>query len=881
MRSMTNRFLSTMFCAGTFAFAASSASGQPSTSVAPSATAPAATLTPPQVAKFVEAERPAGAGDDGVSVDLDLTVGADGALTDAKVAVSGGEAFDAAALDAVRKFTFTPARRGDKAVPARIRYRYVFEPRAAAADTEGEGTTAGAASSTPAPRAGRLEGKVLLRSGGQPIPGAEVSLLSAEGIEVRRQQTGEDGGFRFPDVAAGSYRVHVEAPELDALDQAETVAAGELTSLTYRLDTAKPAAVAEFGAVASIEAPAREVTKRTLKAEELTRSAGTRGDALRAIELLPGVAKPPGLDGLVIIRGSAPTDSQVMFEGAPVDRLYHFGGLTSFAHSRLLERIDLYPGNFSARYGRKMGGIVDVGVRDPRTDGYHGIADVNVIDSSLLVEGPVGKRGAFAVAAKRSYIDVWFQNLLPKDIVKLTAAPVYYDYQAIYTYRPENGDRLRLMGYGSGDVFRLNLANPADGDPAFSGNVGQSTSFHRLQAGWRHVYAPGVEHDITLTGGVFANNLGIGALGMDLQGRDAYGRAEWRAQVASRLRLMGGIDVHAVDVDVIYHGPSLTQFEGNPDQQGPLTAQTIATFNGKFRTFRPAAYLEALVQPWEPLTIVVGARGDYYTDVSAWSVDPRLTSRLQVARRTFIKGGVGSFTQPPDYGEALAGIGNPDLKLRHSEHYGLGVEQGFGERINLSVEGFYKNLHELQVNGTNAAGEPSVVNAGKGRIYGLEVHTKVQPTGRLFGFVSYTLSRSERNDHGEGWRLFDYDQTHILTVASGYRLGRGWDVGGTFRMVSGNPGTPVVGSIYDANRDYYAPVYGATNSIRDPLFHRLDVRVEKSWKFQAWKLATYLDLQNAYNRRSQEGLQYSYDYSKRAKIEGLPIIPSLGLRGEF
>src|SRR5207302_10847017 len=113
---------------------------------------------------------------------------------------------------------------------------------------------------------------------------------------------------------------------------------------------------------------------------------------------------------------------------------------------------------------------------------------------------------------------------------------------------------------------------------------------------------------------------------------------------------------------------------------------------------------------------------------------------------------------------------NPALRLSHAQHYGLGVEQGFGERVTLSVEGFYKRLRDLEVNGTAADGQPGLVNGGNGRIYGLEVLGKVHPTARVFGFVSYTLSRSERNDHGDGWRLFDYDQTHILTAAGGYRL---------------------------------------------------------------------------------------------------------------
>src|SRR5262245_15398193 len=402
-------------------------------------------LTPPRVAKFVEAKRPEGTPPEGAAVDLELTIAADGTLTDAKVVGSAGDALDAAALEAVRQFTFEPARKGDKAIPARIRYRYTFEaappPSPAAPDAGGEGGAASAPGekpAAPAPRAGRLEGRVLARAADKPVAAATITLLSDTDQTVGTTLAAEDGAFAFADVAPGSYRVRIEAEGFATVQATEAVTSGEATAITYRLEAAKKKKDTEyeFGATASIAAPPREVTKRALAPDELVRAAGTRGDPLRVIELLPGVARPPGLAGFIIIRGSSPFDSQAYFEGGAVGRIYHFGGLTSFVNPRLLDHIDLYPGNFSARYGRKMGGIIDVGIRDPKTDGLHAMTDVNLIDASFIVEAPVGKRGAFAIAAKRSYIDFWFENVVPQDAIGVTAAPVYYDYQAVYTYRP-------------------------------------------------------------------------------------------------------------------------------------------------------------------------------------------------------------------------------------------------------------------------------------------------------------------------------------------------------------------------------------------------------------------------------------------------------------
>jgi hypothetical protein len=173
-------------------------------------------------------------------------------------------------------------------------------------------------------------------------------------------------------------------------------------------------------------------------------------------------------------------------------------------------------------------------------------------------------------------------------------------------------------------------------------------------------------------------------------------------------------------------------------------------------------------------------------------------------------------------------------------------------------------------------------NDGIGRIYGAEASARLRPTAKSSGFLSYTLSRSERRDHaGEDYRLFNWDQTHILTVAGAYRVRSHWDLSATFRYVTGNPLTPIAGSIYNANTDTYKPLYGAINSERSNAFHRLDLRIERSWAVKSGSIAAYLDVQNAYNRQSEEGRTYNYDYTQSKVVPGLPIIPSIGVRGEI
>jgi len=837
----------------------------------PTATSAASALTPPKLVTFVDATYPAAAKAAHLEarVELELTVAATGKITEARVVEPVGNGFDQAAVEAARKFVFQPARRGDHAIPARIKYSYVFELVAEAA---------------PAPTTGELEGRVLARGRDEVLPGVVVTLVSEDGQTTRTAVSDAAGAFHFERLSPGAFHLSLAAAERAPLASDEIVTAGDLTSVTYRLDAKTSAragepAPLEFSATATVEAPPREVTKRSLTGEELLRVAGTRGDPLRAIEYMPGVGRSPQAD-FVIIRGSSPADSEVQFEGAPVYRLYHFGGLTSFVQPRLLDKIDLYPGNFSARFGRKMGGIIDVGVRDPKTDGLHGMVDVNIIDSSFLFEGPLTQNWSFALAAKRSYIDLFIDKLVPKEEAQFTAAPVYWDYQAMVAYKPGSNDRFRAMVYGSYDDLKLILAHPADSDPALRGGVSSNSVFHRAQITWQHKYNVAVEHEINASTGPFSYAQNVGpALSFRVPGYEGFLRSEWRARVTDQLRVMGGLDVTYNWFRATYEGPRVTQLDGDPDTFGPLTGRQNVQLENTFGFFRPAAYLEAIWQATQRMTLVPGARVDYLGDVQQTTFDPRLTGRYVLTPTTTLKGGVGLFSQGPSGAESLPVLGNPHLRPSRAQHYSAGIEQEVGGRLKLTAEGFYKRLSALPVN-SPVPGE-NLNNDGVGRIYGGEGSARLRPTAKSSGFVSYTLSRSERNDHGTEWRRFNWDQTHILTVAGAYRLGRGWDLSGTFRYVTGNPMTPVVGSIYNARIDTYKPIYGAVNSDRSNAFHRADLRVEKTWRVRGGSLAAYLDVQNAYNRPNEEGRAYNYNFTQSGVISGLPILPSLGVRGEI
>jgi outer membrane receptor protein involved in Fe transport len=300
----------------------------------------------------------------------------------------------------------------------------------------------------------------------------------------------------------------------------------------------------------------------------------------------------------------------------------------------------------------------------------------------------------------------------------------------------------------------------------------------------------------------------------------------------------------------------------------------------------PALFSELDMHPSKRTQVVTGVRVDYTRETGRVDVAPRITARYDIVPgfpKTTLKGGSGLFFQAPGLVELVLKDDQTSLRSQRAFQNSLGIEQELSERVKLSAEGFINLLDNLVSRGLDEQRVVRYNNYGKGRIYGGEFMLRYEADERFFGWLSYTLSRSERTwVPGEPSHLFYLDQTHILTALGSYTLGRGWEIGMRFRYVSGNLYTPCPRGIYSSNDTGYLCVSGPLFSERLPAFHQLDVRVDKKFQFKGWALSAYLDLINAYNRKNPDFIQYNYNYSEsRAQTASLPLVPSIGLRGEF
>ncbi len=852
-------------CAAVLAMLSAVLTANPTSAQEP-ATKSSAVLVAPKLVEEVVPEYPASktASGESAKVVVTLTIDATGAVTDAVVATSGGEDFDASALAAAKKLVFEPATKDGKPIPAKIPYTFAFEVEKPAA-----------ASTVKAVANGALRG-VIKTGEDAPLPGATVTIAS-HGKTVATTTTDANGAFAF-ELAPGGYRVTVTADGFAPYGSDENVAEKSVTAVTYRT-TSKGAGV-EINVAG--KRPPREVTVHSLEGEEIKKIPGTNGDALRAVENMPGVARPPGGIAMLIVRGSGPADTGVFIDGTSVPLAYHFVGLTSVFPSEVLEKIEFYPGNFGTEFGRHMGGVVDVRLRSPKKT-WGGLLQFDLLDGRFLLEGPISSKTRFLVAGRRSWVDAWLGPVMKGTGADLTVAPVYYDSQAVLEHDVTPTTTARLVAFGSSDRMKLLFSSPPAGDPITGLSV--MTRFFRLQARTDTRFGDSARWINMVSWGIDEGRQEIGDRYLDITLRPLNARSDLRAKLADGITFIGGLDFHYVTTHVDLFLPPMPQ---PGDAPSPFFARpaTALAFNAKW--FRPAAYATLELTPAKGLKLLPGVRADWTSDTSQWTFSPRGIARWDVTPtfpRTTLKGGVGLYHQPPEPYQSVAPYGTPGVKVNRATHYALGFEQEITRFLEVSVEGFYKDLQSLVVQSdaaTSAASGTTFSNAGSGRAFGGELLARYKNDGRFFGWIAYTLSRSERKDSPSGaTRAFEYDQTHILTALGSYKLGEGWQLGARWRYVTGSPYTPLVGGIADLDAGGYSAIAGAPWSARSAAFHRLDVRIEKTWKISGGSVSAYLDLQNAYNRKSPEGRSYNYNYSKSQPLAGLPILPVIGLRGEL
>jgi TonB family protein len=844
---------------------------------------------PPKLIQFVEAPYPESekAAGKTASVILQLAVSDKGVVEDAAVVQSAGPAFDAAALEAVKKFIFDPAEIDNKPAPVKLTYKYDFTIKQEAAGP-----------------VVNFEGVLEDRKTKEPKPNLKVTIQG-----VGEAITDEEGHFEFEEVPPGKYTITISGPGFTTISTEETVEPGKHLEVKYTVsakDEAGGAAASDEEVVVVAPRIKKEVVSTEIKVEEGRRVPGTQGDTLKVVQNLPGVARAAFGSGQLVVWGASPQDTRVYVDGVRVPLLYHGGGLRSTINSDMVRAIDLAPGGYGAEYGRGLGGLVTVDTRSPRADTFHGYVAGDLIDASAMLETPVGASTRVAIAGRQSYLDRDLKWFTSRDVGDVVPIPTYYDAQLKIEQDLGTNETMQVFGLISNDKLVRTVTNP---DPAQTKQQETLAAFSRVMVRYRKQFEDGSSIIVTPSIGKDHQRTisRFGGIPTELDNEStAYGlRASWRSKISPNVLAQVGLDIEAATSELSRQGSiTLPPREGDIYVFGQQAGDkinfenwntTIASlapygqldfsFFGDSLHILPSVRFEPYLISTDkaiPITKDIPPTGVTNEDTA---VDPRIIARYQASEKASLKAAFGLYHQAPQPEDLSSVFGNPNLKTSSGIQGLAGGTYKLADLISFELVGFFSRSHDLVSRSElpTPALAKALVQEGEGRAYGGQVLVRREISGGFFGWVSYSLIRSERKDHPDTpWRLFDYDQTHVATLVASYELGKGFEVGARLRYATGFPRTVVLVPSNGIRRDLYEPsFYGDHNGIRIPAFAQADVRLAKRFTFDPGKAEVYVDVQNVTNRSNPEDIVYNYNYSNQGYITGLPLLPVLGARIEW
>lgn len=715
-----------------------------------------------------------------------------------------------------------------------------------------------------------INGTVLEKGSRNPIQGAVVSVKEQTMVTA---VSDAQGHFQLTLPAAGSYSLVATNSGMTSSLDIQVAEGAPLPAPKLYLRV--PQSLGEM--VVRAERTPDKTSKNILTGEELRRAPGTMGDPLRAVQSLPGVAMGSDMSSAPAVRGSGPRDNAYYADSLPIGQLFHSDGSSIF-NAGLINDFNLYSAAWSPQYADVIGGILDVSLRDPRKDRLGGKVSASLLSASALLEGPVADNQSFYLAARRSYFDLLIGDVTNKGVT--VQLPRYSDYQGKYLWQINAEQRLSLYVNGARDRIGFKVSSTSDTaleQPVLAGDSNINTSYSTQALVLDSVLLGSAFNKLAVgrTDTLLQNKIGLAAT-VNAEIRTSFLREQFNFQLFDNHDILLGGNyqtMHAnVNIDALH--PTCTQFNPSCDLS---SAPRVTLIDGiHYNPWDVSARDRWLIL--SQLTLIGGVRQTHDNYLNKTYTEPRLGAEWAWSDRTLFNAGWGKHNEMPATQEILRNLGNPQLSHMQAEHNVLGVTHKFDEGWSWKTETYYKKISNLIVN------DPTYlyVNGGSGHAYGVEMLVKKARTDRLSGWFALTLAKSSLHNDitGESFS-FAYDQPVNATLVGNYKLTDDWTVGAKWTFHTGNPYTPVIGTngTYPDGRPI--PVYGAINSVRFPNYHRLDMRLDRTYVYNTWKLVTFFEVINAYAQKNVAGYDYGRNYDKKDPIYQLPFLPTFGVEAEF
>lgn len=628
-------------------------------------------------------------------------------------------------------------------------------------------------------------------------------------------------------------------------------------------------------------------------------------DVIRSIQLLPGITSVgDGASGFNV-RGGAADQNLILLDEGIIYNSAHLLGLYSVVNPDAVKDIKLYKGGIPAKYGGRLSSVMDVKQRDGNSKAFNGEAGIGLISARALVEGPLIKdKSSYMIAARRSYGDAFLRLGGNKNIA------YFYDLNVKTNYSLNQNNRLFLSGYFGRDKFEL------------GGILGNSWGNATASLRWNHLFSDRLfanfsaiysnydySIDVLTTGAAFNNKSNI--ITYNLKGDFNYfinnqnqlefgvDSKQYEFRPGSISPINGSsINKSSLDKKFAQEFGAYLSYElklGNLSLMGGLRASSFFRRGSqvlrKYANNQPVVYNELLgrYEDGEVIGEESYSSGKIISDF--WNLEPRFSATYVINENSSVK---ASYNRLYQYLHLISNSNSPTpldvwtpsgpfIKPQQVDQVAIGYFKNFkNNTFETSIEAYYKQLDHLvdYIDGANLLTNNNLETellSGKGRSYGLELYIK-KNKGRLTGWLSYTLSKSERqvkglggNDPGiNGGKYYaaNFDKRNDLSITTMYKLNDRWAIAANFIYATGAPTTYPVGRYEYAG--LVVPQFESRNSQRLPDYHRLDISATLKGKKVRWKNGGHewvFGFYNIYHRANATSIYFVENENKKGETK--------------
>ena len=605
-------------------------------------------------------------------------------------------------------------------------------------------------------------------------------------------------------------------------------------------------------------------------------------DVLKVIQLLPGVQSTSEGSSGFSVRGGGYDQNLILLDEAAVYNASHLMGFFSVFNNDAIKDVTLYKGDIPASFGGRLSSLLDIRTKDGNNQRYSATGGIGLISSRITAEGPLGDKASAIVSGRRTYADVFLK--LSNNETQRNSTLYFYDMNAKVNYRINDNNRVFLAAYFGRDKF------------GFSDMVGVDFGNKTLTARWNHIFSPKLFSNFTLIGSTY----------------DYYLRSEFAEQLGQELRT--GLSDYGLKADFYYvpnsvhnirFGYNFFYHSFHPGDGGGIGEDALfgrIAFPKKY-TMENVGYIAVETNLNDKLKLKYGLRYTGFENLDKGKIthhrqqfDPRIGATYILNDLHSLKASYSRTTQFIQLASNSTS-GSPldfwfpaseNVKPQKCDQTAVGYFRNFASNeYELSTEIYYKDLkdvidfkeHAQLMLNENLEEE---LRFGKGYSYGMELMLR-KTTGKVNGWVSYTLSRSMRqiDDVNEGnWYRSPYDRPHNFSSLLSYEFSSKWSFSGCWVYGSGTPVTYPTGRFQIEGN--YIPIYSGRNEYRYPAYHRLDLSA--TWKLsppgKRFKHELNFSLFNAYGRENAWTVNFRPDEEKpdsfyAQKVSLFKYVPSI------